>query len=118
MKNNELGKLGELIAKEYLLKNQFEIYEKNYRLGRLEIDMIGKKDSKIYFFEIKTRLYCEGCEKDFPLSNKQSVNLRKAAHIYCAKHGLSFDKITYDLILILTDYNLKRYYIRHYKNIF
>lgn len=56
MTNKTIGKYGEQLAKNFLIKKGFKILELNYRYSRLaEIDIIAKKDNKIHFIEVKTR---------------------------------------------------------------
>jgi len=44
------------MAIEYLKKNNYHILETNFKYGRIgEIDIIGKKDEKVIFFEVKYR---------------------------------------------------------------
>ncbi len=56
MSNKTKGKLGEKLAKEFLLKNGFEILETNFRYSRMaEIDIIASKGNILYFVEVKYR---------------------------------------------------------------
>ncbi|CAH2212969.1 YraN family protein [Tepidibacter aestuarii] len=55
MNNKEKGRLGEKIACNYLIKNNFHILEKNYRTKIGEIDLIAYKENKILFVEVKSR---------------------------------------------------------------
>jgi len=50
-----LGKIGEDYACKYLISKGYEILDRNFRIGRGEIDIVAKFDKKIIFFEIKTR---------------------------------------------------------------
>ena len=47
------GVLGEDIASKFLKKKGFTIVSRNYRKFFGEIDIIAKKGSRIYFFEVK-----------------------------------------------------------------
>ena len=53
--HNELGKLGEELAVEYLKKEGYEILETNWVFQKAEIDIIAKKDEIIAVIEVKTR---------------------------------------------------------------
>ena len=53
--HNELGRLGEDLAKDYLLNNGFAILGQNYRFEKAEIDIICVKNNDIVFVEVKTR---------------------------------------------------------------
>jgi putative endonuclease len=53
--HNDLGKRGEEIAIDYLLKSGFRIIERNYRFRKAEIDIIAQKDGLLIAVEVKTR---------------------------------------------------------------
>lgn len=56
MNNKELGKKGEDLACEYLIKNGYKILERNYRFSRFcEIDIIAQFKQYVVFVEVKTR---------------------------------------------------------------
>ena len=56
MNKREFGNKGEDLACEYLIKNGYEILERNKHFSRLcEIDIIAKFKNKIHFVEVKTR---------------------------------------------------------------
>lgn len=50
----KVGKLGEDVACTFLMKHGFTIEETNYTKKWGEIDIIAKKDDKIYFIEVKS----------------------------------------------------------------
>ena len=49
-----IGKLGEMLIVKHLRNKGYALVESNYRKGYGEIDLIMKKDGKIYFIEVKT----------------------------------------------------------------
>ena len=53
--NHEWGQETEQIASEYLLKEGYTIRERNWRMGKYEIDLILEKDNTIIFVEVKAR---------------------------------------------------------------
>ena len=53
--HNELGKKGEQLAVDYLLKNGYNIMERNYRFDKAEVDLIAQKDTVLAIIEVKTR---------------------------------------------------------------
>ena len=56
MNNREFGNKGEDLACEYLMKNGYEIVERNKHFSKLcEIDVIAKFKKKYVFVEVKTR---------------------------------------------------------------
>lgn len=121
MNNKKLGNWGEALAKRQLLKMGYQIIAQNLHLGRLELDLIAKKNNLITFFEIKTRLASDKSLKDNFLSQKQILNLKKAASIYAAINCLSFEQLSFGLITITLTDNLEKQktgYINFYLNIF
>jgi putative endonuclease len=52
--HNEIGKIGENITKEFLMKQGFEILEQNYRTRVGELDIIARKDNVLHFIEVKS----------------------------------------------------------------
>lgn len=53
--HNSLGKWGEEIVVEYLVKEGYAIVERNWRSGHNEVDIIASKGDMIAFVEVKTR---------------------------------------------------------------
>lgn len=75
-KGHALGKSGEEIACEFLLKNKYQIIEKNFRSKLGEIDIIAKDKNEIVFVEVKTR-----GQKIFG-TPAEAVTKKKKNHIY------------------------------------
>ncbi len=53
-KTQKIGEIGEEKAVQYLIQNGFSIVERNVSNRYGEIDVVAKKDSEHYFFEVKT----------------------------------------------------------------
>lgn len=53
--NREWGQKAEALAAEYFLKEGYTIRERNWRAGRLEVDLILEKDRTLIFVEVKAR---------------------------------------------------------------
>lgn len=51
----ELGKFAEDIAANEYIKRGYAILERNWRLGKTEIDLIAQKDDTIVISEVKAR---------------------------------------------------------------
>ena len=102
MTNKTIGKYGETLAKDFLIKNGFKILEMNYKYSRVaEIDIIASKKNILHFIEVKTRT------QDFFGTPLEAINQNKLKQIYtCAKYYLqnsskNYDKIQIDAIGIL-----------------
>ncbi len=53
----ETGQIGERLAVQYLIDQGFSLVTRNYRKKWGEIDIIVRKNDKIYFVEVKTVSY-------------------------------------------------------------
>ncbi len=53
-KTQKIGETGENIAIKFLVKHGFSILERNYTKKWGEIDIIGEKEDKIHFVEVKS----------------------------------------------------------------
>ncbi|OIP84321.1 hypothetical protein AUK04_02505 [Candidatus Roizmanbacteria bacterium CG2_30_33_16] len=71
----EVGKIGENAACDYLQKQGYLIIERNFRSKGGEIDIIIQKSNKIVFVEVKTRI---GDTKGRPY---EAVNYYKLSHL-------------------------------------
>lgn len=69
--HNDLGKLGEELAVDFLQKAGYEILETNWTFQKAEIDIIAKKDTVLAVVEVKTRSsLLFGLPQDFVNSKK------------------------------------------------
>ena len=50
--HNEKGKIGEKLAKEYLISQGYKILHTNWRIMRYEVDIIAQKDDVLVFCEV------------------------------------------------------------------
>lgn len=113
--HNELGKKGEQLAVDFLLKNNYDILERNYRFDKAEVDIIAKKDDILAIVEVKTRSSLDfGNPQDF-VKPKQIKNLVKAVDEYVTENDLDVE-VRFDIIAIVKEN--KTYNIEHLENAF
>jgi putative endonuclease len=53
--HNDLGKLGEEIAENFIIEKGYQILQKNWKWDKAEIDFIAKNQEVLLFIEVKTR---------------------------------------------------------------
>lgn len=95
---NEIGRLGETSACEYLENNGYKILKRNFRLKCGEIDIIAEKDGCIVFAEVKTRAtVCYGQPSEYVDSRKQA-KIKKTA--LCFIKSLDTD-MRFDVIEVI-----------------
>ena len=80
------GALGEQAAVNYLRQNGFMIVERNYRIGRSEVDIIASRYDELHFVEVKTRKYNSLTTPEEALTEQKLRAMRRAASAYMAQH--------------------------------
>ncbi len=113
--HNELGKLGEELAVEYLQKNGYEILETNWVYQKAEIDIIAQKNAVLAVVEVKTRSSIDfGLPQDF-VKPKKIQMLVKAVHAYVTENDIE-SEIRFDIIAIRK--NDQKFEIEHLTDAF
>ena len=98
--HNELGKKGEQLAVDYLLKHNYTIIERNYRFDKAEVDIIANQKEVLAIIEVKTRSTAEfGNPQDF-VKPKQIQRLVKAVNEYVIENDLEVE-VRFDIIAIV-----------------
>lgn len=97
--HNDLGKIGEDLAVDYLQKNGYEILETNWTFQKAEVDIIAKKDNILAIVEVKTRSSLDfGLPQDFVKPKKIQL-LVKAVNEYVISKNLDID-VRFDIIAV------------------
>ncbi len=113
--HNELGKLGEELAVDFLQKNNYNILETNWVFQKAEIDIIAQKDTILAIVEVKTRSSIDfGLPQDFVKPKKIQL-LVKAVNEYVISNDLDVE-IRFDIIAVYREQN--DYKIEHITDAF
>ena len=97
--HNDLGKLGEKLAVEFLQKEGYVILETNWTFQKAEIDIIAKKENTLAIVEVKTRSSLDfGLPQDFVKPKKIQL-LVKAVNEYVISKDLDI-KVRFDIIAV------------------
>ncbi len=113
--HNKIGIRGEAIAADHLSERSYTILEKNWRSGRLEVDIIARKGNTLIVAEVKTRT------GSFVENLTEAVNRRKqqllirAANAYVCKYNLDVD-VRFDIITVVFEEGSFR--VTHIENAF
>jgi putative endonuclease len=102
MQNNsqKQGIEGEMLAKNYLLKQDYEILELNWRYKKYEIDIIAKKGQSVVFVEVKTRKNNTFGEPELFVTRQKQNFLIAAASQYIIQNNIELES-RFDIIAIL-----------------
>ena len=101
-KHNELGRLGEEIAANYLVEKGYEILERNWRNRHKEIDIIAKDGEDLVIVEVKTRTSDAYGEPDLAVTQQKQTRLIYAANAYIFSHSIDTNT-RFDIISIVFD---------------
>ncbi len=97
--HNDLGKLGEEMAVDFLQKNGYEILETNWTFQKAEVDIIAKKENTLAIIEVKTRSSLDfGLPQDFVKPKKIQL-LVKAVNEYVVSKDLDME-VRFDIIAV------------------
>lgn len=102
--HNDLGKLGEEKAVEYLQKNGYTILQTNWVYLKAEIDIIAQKGETLAVVEVKTRSSLDfGLPQDFVKPKKIQL-LVKAINEYVVQNDIDAE-VRFDIISVFKNGN-------------
>ena len=113
--HNELGKMGEELAADFLAKKGYEIVHRNYQFKKSELDIIAKKDGKLIVVEVKTRHSDYLAGPEITVTKKKQKALIKAANFYIQQNDLDAET-QFDIVSIIL--NNKEQTIEHSEDAF
>jgi len=98
--HNELGKKGEELAVEFLLKKGYKIVSRNFKFQKTEVDIIARKGKTLAIIEVKTRSTPDFGDPQEFVKAKQIQNLVKAVDYFVDEHDLDVD-VRFDIVAII-----------------
>lgn len=97
--HNDLGRMGESIAMDYLIQKGYQIISQNYRYRKGEIDLIVKNTNGNWvFIEVKTRK--GGGEPEVAVNKKKIKLLLETMEQYKIENNI-IDETLLDIIAIV-----------------
>jgi len=115
--NKKIGAIGEKLALTYLKNKGYRLLQKNFYCHWGEIDLIFKKEDRLIFVEVKTRI---GDKKGKPY---EAVNfykikdLKRAINYYLLKKKCFQSKLSLDVISITLNSDLSLKEIKHFEEV-
>lgn len=98
--HNNLGKKGEIAALAYLLQNNYQMINCNWRCRNYEVDIIARQDDTIIFIEVKTRSSSFWGYPEEAISKRRIKRLVEAADYYIKANDITSD-VRFDVIAII-----------------
>ncbi len=87
MKRRDVGILGEKLAKDFLKKRGYRIWETNYRCPEGEIDIIAKHKDFLVFVEVRTKTSLEFGSPEESITSAKKERMRATAFHYQQTHS-------------------------------
>lgn len=114
--NQELGQLGEKLAKRFLKERDYQIICQNFRARQGEIDIIAKdKGDTLVFVEVKTRTSLEYGNPSEAVDKTKIEHMLKTAKYFLYTSKLKNKNIRFDVIEVFIYKG--RYKVNHIKQI-
>ena len=114
-KRHLLGKTGEDIAIQYLIKNNYKIVDRNFYCKMGEIDIIALNNSYLIFIEVKTRSSNKYGIPAESVTKKKLESIYKTAKYYIYTKNILNQPIRFDVIEIYFE-NFE-YKVNHIKQV-
>lgn len=98
--HNDIGLLGENLAKQHLTANGYTILASNYRYKKAEIDIIALKNETLAIIEVKTRSTSHFGQPESFVTNKKIKLVIEAANAYITANNYDYD-VSLDIISVV-----------------
>ena len=114
--HNEVGKIGEGFAKEFLEKQGYKIIEQNYKTKYAEIDLIGEHKKTLVFVEVRTKIGENFGSPEETINKQKLWKILQNAKAYSAiKKWNGHCRIDAICIVLKPNFAIER--LNHYENI-
>lgn len=113
--HNILGNNGEDAAAKFLKNKGYVIKARNWRFGKLEIDIIAEHNEMIIFIEVKSRSGTYFEQPFQAVTKKKQKFIIKAANAYIESYEVDFEA-RFDIISIVEQNN--KFKIEHIEDAF
>lgn len=116
MQKNTYGKIGEIIATNYLKQKGYKIIANNYKNPIGEIDIIAQDKNYLVFVEVKTRISRAFGDPAEAVNRFKQQKIRQVATMYLKQHNLLQTNCRFDVVAILGQNGDED--VRHIENAF
>ena len=113
----KVGKFGENIARDYLLRRGYKIIGLNQKISFKEVDIIARDGETLVFIEVKTRLSQIFGGADDAFDFRKLSNLKEALELYIYKNNFDGNLARLDFVSVDISRQKKKAKIKHYKDI-
>jgi putative endonuclease len=86
MKRQELGFIGDKLARDFLKKKGYKMLETNYRCREGEIDIVARKKDYLVFIEVRTKASAGFGSPEESVTASKKEKLISSALTYMSEH--------------------------------
>ncbi len=102
--NKNLGRKGERLAEEFLVRHGYRVIDRNYRTRRGEIDIVCERGGCVVFVEVKTRRNLAFGQPQEAVDARKRRKMLQIATSYLAQKSLGGKRdCRFDVITILEE---------------
>ena len=114
-----IGRLGEEIARLFLISKKYRIICRNWRHGHGEIDIVAldKLSNNVVFVEVKLRTLGTGVHGYFAVSREKKAILKMTCSAFLRQYIKRNATYRFDIISIDIDRDRRSLKIHHYENV-
>ncbi|OQY46208.1 MAG: YraN family protein [Anaerolineaceae bacterium 4572_78] len=113
IERQKLGKHGENLAENYLVKHEYTVIAKNWRCSIGELDLVVEKDEQIIFVEVRTRRGNHFGTPEASLTPRKQAKLVELAWTFLAEHDYEAYQWRIDVIAIMLNRQWKIERLNH-----
>lgn len=113
--HNELGNEGEIRAQNYLKNKGYDILHCNWKVRKLELDIVAKKEDWLVIVEVKTRSTETFEHPEEAITLRKIKNIVNAAHEYIHEHNWQ-GSTRFDVIAVIP--HGQEFHIEHIEDAF
>jgi len=117
--NYKKGRLGEQIAKDFLIKKGYRIIEQNFQTRFGELDIIATRDNLLVFIEVKLKTGTDFGRPEEMITQKKLLQIKNTAEMFLVQEKALkaiFKQYRIDAICIILENNVVKE-LKHYENI-
>jgi len=98
--HNETGRKGEEAAREMLIRKGYKIRHTNWKIERLELDIVAEKENTLVVVEVKTRDRVDFGNPWDAVTNEKIRKIIRATHHYIMIFNINMD-VRFDVVSVL-----------------
>ncbi len=116
--SSKVGKWGEDISCAFLRLKGLRVLDRNYRVGRLELDIVAADGAEVVFVEVKLRSRSDLGGPLGAVAWKKQRDMARAAACYISRKRLLPSACRFDVIAITVDSRFEELRLQHIRGAF